>query len=1029
MRNAASPLPADQAARDRFCREWRENFAVSANAGSGKTTAISERLATMAMSPVAAEILPRTAVVTFTRKAAAQIGQRARSVLVRRLREESRRDLAPLDHLERAFFGTIHSFCLLLARRHGHAIGMNLNPTVVEAEDRHDALWEEFLEQDAMQFTALVPVQLASFLRHVPLESIFGLARQLDRATAERLVQAAPSSLPPGPAGDALDAILAATSRGKGADALRRNQAHFQEWCRRYREESGFLPIARPEGKAGNIEELCARLYGPLKAWLADAGAALAGELALRFRAWRFDRGVQTYADQVEGALAILRDEGLLDRIRAEGWRVVLDEAQDTDPQQFAVLVEIARAPGSPLGGWPTAGGRGPRPGHFSMVGDGQQSIYGSRADVRNFQRHLEAFARGDGGELLRFDVTFRTPHRLVELLNRTLPTAFGPGREYNCGMPPAPGAPVPCLQVAYEPLVPAADAGPGEVAVLPMTPASEDTVEPRLAHEVRAIAAWLRQHGPAGVGARHWGEICLLAPRNDWLVTARKELDAAGLKSALQMRRTRSGDNPPYAWLAGLLAALCDPENKFEWIGVLREIFAVSDALLAAELRRGDWNWDAPEEYAAPLSQALAVLGPFVARVDAEGEALDSFAHDLVVATGLYEKASQIDPGGALVLELDRLLAEAADLGTEGKGPREWRAKLLEGLELGRPAGQPADDAINLLTAQSAKGLEWPVVIPIGAWREMRKPEERGLQLVSEAGNTRAYFDGGSLPEATRESRDREWRREQVRLLYVILTRARRGLVLPMGETVEAGSLLDYWGADLRSLSHVAVPHGEVDSVSPPSREVVIPRALPIASLPRFPSRVLPHELAAEMPDLVRRERHDSGAEGPRPANTADPLEYGTWWHETMEFLPWRSSEGVIEEFLALRRPQASTFRDRAELELRLLAGSEVWRTIRQGNWTVLTEVSVVAPLPDGRSWVDGVIDLVAFDARAGEVLVVDWKTNRPVSVPGDFLARLRQEYAGQVEAYRACLAKFFPTSRVEVALYATGLGRWIRW
>src|SRR5690242_9241227 len=101
----------DAEARRRFRTEWNRNFAVSANAGSGKTTAISERLAAMALSPEGAAILAKTAVVTFTKKAAAQIGQRARDVLMREIARLSaaesggateRAALAPLDHLERA---------------------------------------------------------------------------------------------------------------------------------------------------------------------------------------------------------------------------------------------------------------------------------------------------------------------------------------------------------------------------------------------------------------------------------------------------------------------------------------------------------------------------------------------------------------------------------------------------------------------------------------------------------------------------------------------------------------------------------------------------------------------------------------------------------------------------------------------------------------------------------------------------------------------------------------------------------------
>ncbi len=1022
----------DQLARERFRDEWNRNFAVSANAGSGKTTAISERLAALALREGGAEQLRKTAVVTFTKKAAAQIGQRARAVLVRRRAETGRTDLAPLDDLERAFFGTIHSFCLLLAQRYGQALGLNLNPAVIEGADMEEALWEEFLEQDVMQFTRLAPGQIEAFLRHAPLDSIFELARELDRGTAERLSAVRIAAAPPEPSAAALSMILAAKSKGKGIESLQHNQELAQEWRRRFRDERSFLPLPKPTGTAAGIEDLYADFLAPVKAWLAEAGAAMAGELALRYRAWRFDRGVQTYADQVEAALAVLHDAATLERIRAEGWRIILDEAQDTDPQQFAVLVEIARPPGAALGTWPAGRGVGPRPGHFCLVGDGQQSIYSSRADVRNFQRHLEAFGRGDGGERLKFDVTFRAPHAAIALLNATLPAAFGPGREHNVGLAPAAGAPRPRLQVDYEKL----EAGPknerGAVAVLSVQPTAGKTgVEQKLAAEVRQVAAWLQARGPAGVGARHWGEVCLLAPRNEWLVTARKELEAAGLKTALQMRKNRNGDNPAYAWMTGLLAAVCDPENTFEWVGVLREVFVVSDALIAAELgAERKFRWESPEGYAAPLGAALEILKPFVGRVEAEGEPLERFAHDLAHAAGLGEKARRVDPSGALNDELERLLAQAAERGLEGAGPRAWLGELLAGLESGRPAGKPSEDAINLLTSHSAKGLEWPVVIPVGLWRLIGKREATGLRLLpDESGTSRVFFDTASLPENTKESRERERRRELVRLLYVTLTRARRALVLPVGEPAAEGSFLDLWGADLGGLPTVenaefmlpaAAP--EPIEIAPTLAEVVKPGWVD------YPRRLLPHQLAHQ-PDVVRRARHESGEDEPAPAGREDPIEYGLWWHETMEFLPWRGDEAKVNAYLraALTVAEKRGFARRGEGELGLLRASGLWRELRSPRWQSFAELSVVAPLGQA-GWVDGIIDFVAHDAVAGEVRVIDWKTNhrRPQEENHALLERLVAEYRPQLEAYGTCLGQFFPQAEIKLGVYATGAGDW---
>lgn len=1021
----------DQLARDRFRDEWNANFAVSANAGSGKTTAISERLAALALREGGGDRLKKTAVVTFTKKAAAQIGQRARAVLVRRLAASGRADLAPLDQLERAFFGTIHSFCLLLAQRYGQALGLNLNPVVIEGADMEDALWEEFLEQDAMQFTALAPAQIEAFLRHAPLDSIFGLARELDRGMAEKLQAARVVAAPPEPSAGALSLILTAKTKGRGVESLQHNQEQAQEWRRRFRDEKGFLPIPKPQGTAAGIVELYAAYFAPVKAWLAEAGAALAGELALRYRAWRFDRGVQTYADQVEAALAVLQDTPTLERIRADGWRVMLDEAQDTDPQQFAVLVEITRPPGAALGTWP-GDGPGPRPGHFCLVGDGQQSIYSSRADVRNFQRHLVAFARGDGGERLKFEVTFRAPHAAIGWLNTTLPPAFGSGREHNLGLPPTEGAPRPLLQVDYEPLVAGPRNEPGTIAMLSVSPAAPKTkVEARLAAEVRQVAAWLKARGPEGVGARHWGEVCLLAPRNEWLVTARKEFEAIGLKTALQMRKNRNGDNPAYAWVTGLLAAVCDPANTFEWVGVLREVFAVSDALIAAELAtERTFGWDMPERHAEPLRAALEVLRPFIGRVEAEGEPLERFAHDLVQAAGLVGKARCIDPSGALHGELERLLAHAAELGLEGAGPRTWLRELLAGLEAGRPAGKPSDDAINLLTAHSAKGLEWPVIIPVGLWREIGKRDETGLRLLpDESGAARVYFDASSLPDSTKESRERERRRELVRLLYVTLTRARRALVLPTGESVGDGSFLDLWGADLAGLS----PLAEAKFILPPVRsplaaEVAAARPILSSGPTSFPARLLPHQLAKK-PDVVRAMRHEAALDEPAPTGTEDPIEYGLWWHETLEFLPWQAKTPELAAYLDAARERADKqgFAQRAEREIGLLQGSGLWTELRSGRWRIFSELSVVAPLGES-GWVDGIIDLVAQDVVGGETLVIDWKTNqrRKGEAAEALLERLLDEYRPQLAAYGTCLRQFFPRQAIKLGVYATGLGDW---
>jgi ATP-dependent helicase/nuclease subunit A len=1036
--------PSDQAARDRFIGDWSTNFAVAANAGSGKTTAISERLAAMAASETGAELLGRTAVVTYTNKAAAQIEQKARSVLLRRIADAGEGGAQPLARLDRAFFGTIHSFCILLARRHGSTIGIHLNPTLVE-EGGEESYWEEFLEQDPMTFDSLGAGQVSHFLRHASLDVIFELARDLDAATARDLAARRPAAAPPPPPAGALQAILDAVARkGPGAAALKRNQETAANWIRQFAQSAERLPIAVAEGGAANIADLYRAFFAPLKEWLAQAGSVMAAELSLRYRAWRVDRGIQTYDDQVEGALSVLGDAEMLESIRRQGWRIILDEAQDTDAKQFSVLVEIARPPGAEPGTWPVGAGPPPLPGHFCMVGDAQQGIYSKRADIGNFTAHVAAFARGAGCERLTFDVTFRVPERVVRLLNGTLAGAFGPARDFNLGVAPPDGAPSLNLQVAYEALVPGPGNPVGHAWRLPIelgaVSGTRKVGDLMLAEEARRIAAILASGGPASVGAEDWGDICILAPRRGWLSVVRDEFNKAGLKTALQLRRTRNGDIPVYAWLCGLLAVVCDPENAFEWVGVLREIFSVSDADIAAAVRDGaGLQWDEPDTYSQTIREALETMTPFIGRVDDEGDSLGLFARELAVACGLAGKAQAVDPEGALGEELERLLAAATELGIRGSGPRDWFRSLLDTHNEVRAWGRPAPDAINLITSHSAKGLEWPVVIPVGLWREIGSYDPRGLRLVRERGGAfRVVLDNDGISSATRESGERELLREHVRLLYVTLTRAKLALVIPWPQDLGAENLSfgALWGLDPRELDALPDPGGSdrVETARKPA-----PRTEPVAPVsrvaaaraPELPRRILPHALAGSQ-DMARAARHESALDQVFPAKDGpDPLEYGVWWHKTLEFLPWSADELVVAAHGAASMAEADGrgFGERGREEWERLLASEPWKMMRSARWTRLAEVGVFAPL-GSQGWIDGVIDLVLHDPAAGELWIVDWKTNRRNPLEGDpaLLSRLSAEYESQLAAYGACASGFFPGSAVALWVYSTVAGTWIR-
>jgi ATP-dependent exoDNAse (exonuclease V) beta subunit len=198
------------------------------------------------------------------------------------------------------------------------------------------------------------------------------------------------------------------------------------------------------------------------------------------------------------------------------------------------------------------------------------------------------------------------------------------------------------------------------------------------------------------------------------------------------------------------------------------------------------------------------------------------------------------------------------------------------------------------------------------------------------------------------------------------------------------------------------------------------------------LPARLLPHQLAEKSHDPVRTVRHESSLDEPAPArerNGDEAINYGLWWHETVEFMPWTQGEEAAEAHCAKALAGAATlgFEERGKAELSLLRGSEAWRELRATRWSRLTELAVFAPLEES-AWIDGVMDLVLHDAAAGEVWVLDWKTNRRRAGETDeqLLARLVEEYAPQLQAYGRCVQSFFPGQRTRLLVYASVAGKW---
>ena len=452
-----------------FACELNRNFSVVASAGSGKTRAITNRVVQIARSSLALEWLPQLVVVTYTNRAADEMQQRARQQIL----EDPKLSKNPevIDAFNRAFFGTIHSFCMKLLATHGHHLGLPQNLELIT--DDAD-LWNQFVQQYATVGRSLTEETRRLLLRHVQARQLMELAHntEIDLTAVE----------PQMPYPDTDFAKVYAANE-KPSSNIAKAKAELEHWEKRWRDTDEFVPWPPCATTSREFVRIWREAFRPLRDWVNACALCVAAEVQRDYREFRLERGLVKYADQVSLAGELMRLPDVVRRIRENNYRVILDEAQDTDPQQFFVLLEVARSTEA-TGAWieDPAGLAGPRPGHFCMVGDFQQSIYRDPADLARYRELHEVLVATNAAQELKFSVTFRLDTAQLNFVNAT----FGEILNNQDG------------QVAFVELNPRPDVLPGQVIRFDFG-CDVDLALPepqRALLEARELAAWLHDIG-----------------------------------------------------------------------------------------------------------------------------------------------------------------------------------------------------------------------------------------------------------------------------------------------------------------------------------------------------------------------------------------------------------------------------------------------------------------------------------------------------------------------------------------------------
>lgn len=484
--------------------------------------------------------------------------------------------------------------------------------------------------------------------------------------------------------------------------------------------------------------------------------------------------GLFGFADMLQRLDVALADpasgERLAQRLRAQFPVALIDEFQDTSPLQFRIFDRIYR----------TADNR--QDTALLLIGDPKQSIYGFRgADIQSYL----AARRATAGRHHVLGTNFRSTQAVVEVVNRWFslsPDAFGYGVDGDGGG----DDPLPFQAVAAKGRTEVLHSSAGPVPAMTVV---HDAVL-RSQRDARAhlsalcaeqIVAWLndpqaRFVDPAqGDTALQPKDIAVLVRTGVEADAVREALRARGVASVYLSDRDSVFASEEAQDLCLWLRGVAEPQDMrrvraalgTRTVGLsLQELHALAtqDELLdqrAEQMRALQQTWQS-QGVLAMLRQSLHVL-QLAGRWRGEAGGERRLTNVLHLAELLQAASSQQDGEQALIRWLGQQIDEA----------RSGRA--LEGEEQ-TVRLESDEDLVKVITIHKSKGLEYPVVcLPFAHSHRVVEAHKAAVLQRQGAQGERHWtlaFDKGDAQGA-----DRERLREDLRLWYVALTRARHAL------------------------------------------------------------------------------------------------------------------------------------------------------------------------------------------------------------------------------------------------------------